>query len=281
MIGKFKKLKPGEKILIITLTVTIGAIVYFQAIHKPLSRKVARFKFQIEKSQTRLDELKTKFPQIDKQRQNIYTLNAECASLFAEIDKIEKRLPAKRNTSQLLGELTRLAKGIKLTSIRQKMEESEEYSRIFIELKFIAPYKETINYIRKIESISPFLTIEELDISEPKGKKVKGGIPVRLIVSSLLSEVSFVEKLKAEEMEETILIARDIFVSKARPVTKIRKTDLKLEGITFNMESPTAIINGKVLKVGSEIENLTVKQIRPDAVILTDGIEDHILSIER
>ncbi|MBU4343175.1 MAG: type 4a pilus biogenesis protein PilO [Candidatus Omnitrophica bacterium] len=278
----FKKLKFREKILLIGLMAAVGFGVYAQTIHKPLSRKIAQFKFQIEKSQSRLDEMGVKFPQIDRQKQNIQSLNAECENLLSEIDKIEKKLPSKRNTSHLLGEFTRMAKDVRLTSIRQKMEVGDEYSRIFIELKFNALYKEAINYIKNIESVSPFLSIEELDISEPNAKKVDPDIPVRIVVSSLLGEELFAEKLKVKEMEKAIQVTRDIFISKARPADDmVRKTELKLEGITFRRESPTAIINSDVVKVGSKIGNLTVKQVLPDAVVLSDGVEDHVLSIER
>lgn len=266
------------------LVATIGLGLYFQAIHKPLSRKVARFKFQIEKSERRVDELKRQFPQLNKQRQTIQSLNAECQHRLEKIEEIERKLPSRGNISQLLGEITRRAKGVKLVSIRQEMKERRtesdwEYSLISIEVKFIAPYQETIDCIRKIEAISPFLTIEEVEISEPKDKEVVGGPAVRLLLSSLLGEVPFVQQLSPGEVEEPVPITKDIFASRAKPVSKV--VDLKLEGITFNPKDPTAIIDGQVVRVGSLVGDRRVKKILKDSVVLSDGQEEHILSVER
>jgi len=283
-LSDFKKLKTREKILLIGLIAVVGFGMYAQMVHKPLSRKISQFKFQIKKSRARLAELQVKFPEITRQKQNIESLNVECGKLISEIGKIEKTLSSKEDTSQLLGEFTRRTKGVRLVSMRQKMEMGDDYSRIFIELKFNASYKEIINYISNIESISSFLNIEELDITEPKARKADEGIPVRLVVSSLLGgEMSFEKRLKAKEkeMQEAIPIARDIFISKARPAAKLRKRELKLEGITFGQETSTAIINSDVVKIGSKVGNMAVKEILPDAVVLSDGIEDYILSVER
>jgi len=280
-LADFKKLRTREKTLLIGLAVAVGFSLYFQVMYKPLSRKITRYKFQIEKSKSRLGELETKFPQIENQRRNIHSLDVECNLLLDKISEVEKALPSKKSAAQLLSELTKQAKGLKMYSIRQKMDSGDEYSRIFIELKFNAPYENTINYIRKVESVSPFLAIEELDISEPKGRKEAGGTPTKLVLSSLMGETPTAELFKAEEQKEALEVSRDIFVSKSRPVSTIRKAELKLQGITYNPEGSTAIVNGDVVRVGSEVGSLQVKEIRPEEVILTDGTEDHILLIER
>ena len=116
-LAKFKDLKTRQKLLIIGLAIVIGFSFYFNALYKPLSRKITRYKFQIEKSTSRLNEVQTKFPQIEKQKQNIHSLNAECQSLLDEITEIEKTLSSTKNTSQLLTELTRQTKGLKIISI--------------------------------------------------------------------------------------------------------------------------------------------------------------------
>ena len=64
-------------------------------------------------------------------------------------------------------------------------------------------------------------------------------------------------------------------------VTKAGKIEFKLDGITFRAQSPTAIINGDVVKIGSQIQGLTVKEIRPDSVVLIEGKEERVLSLQR
>ncbi len=276
-IEKFQKLSRRQKLLAGSLAAVLFFSLYFNIFYKPLSRSITRSKLQVQKSASRLNELKTKFPQITKQKQNIHSLNSECKSLLAQIAEIEKSLPHERNASQLLTEISRAAKDLKLLSMRQKTGTGEEYRRIFVELKFSAPYGKVINYIRRSEAITPFLVTEELDVSEPKSDKEEGP-QARLVLSTLLGNISTSELIKLKE-EKDIEVARDIFVSKARPADKVSKVELKLEGITYSPEGSTAIINGDVVKTGSQIGNLMVKEIVNDEVILTDGIEDHILSV--
>ncbi|NQT47149.1 MAG: hypothetical protein HQ593_06740 [Candidatus Omnitrophica bacterium] len=47
--------------------------------------------------------------------------------------------------------------------------------------------------------------------------------------------------------------------------------DLKLGGIVWDEEAPTAIIDGEIVGVGDEIEGNIVVEIQPDKVILNDG----------
>lgn len=285
ILSYYKKLKPREKILAILFIVIITAGLYYRFFYKPLMRNALTYKFQIQKLTARLDELNAEFPGIEEQRENLRLLATENGGILNKISEIEKKLPDKKDASLLTGELTRLAKGIELVSVQQKIDEGEEYSRIFVEIRFNAPYQEVVNYIDRIEAVSPFLKIEEMEISEPKGKLKGSGVSARLLLSCLLGEAPVSEWLRDERLreikKETPSVVRDIFVPKFRPVTVVRKTDLKLEGITYNPQNPTAIINDNVLRVGSEIDGFKVKEILPDTVILTDGIEEFLLTLER
>jgi hypothetical protein len=53
-----------------------------------------------------------------------------------------------------------------------------------------------------------------------------------------------------------------------------------LEGITFDPQNPTAIINGDVFRTDSEVGGFTVKKILSNSVILSDGVKDHLLSLK-
>lgn len=276
----FKKLKPKEKTLIVGLVTAIAISAYFNIIYKPLSRSISRYKIQTKKSINKLKGLQEKLPQLDKQRQNIHFLDSECQKMVDEISKIESTLPGKRNVSDLLTEIVQLGSDLKIASVRQKLDEGREYSSIYVEIKFNAPYINTINYLQKIESISPFLVIKELDITEEKTKHTRGGPEVRLILSSLLGEIATAEVIRAQEAEP-LTVLRNIFVSKAKPAAKARKVDLKLEGITYHPQSPTAIINGKVIRIGSVVDDYTVKDIRPDVVVFSDGLEEYMIAVER
>ncbi|UCD55129.1 MAG: type 4a pilus biogenesis protein PilO [Candidatus Omnitrophota bacterium] len=269
----YRRLKKREKTLVVTFLSVAVAGMSYQAIYKPLADNLRASLFQLEKLETRLEEARIASPKVDKKRANVRELKSDSDRLLREIEKLENKLPSRRATSNLISELTRLAKGMKLNSIRQKIAKGKEYPRLFVELKFDAPYKEAVNYIKEIEAISPFLKVEEMEISATSA---------RLVISSLLGETPFSEQLKAKETSyDKIFEFRDVFASEAMPISAAPKAKVKLEGITYSNDISTSIINGRVVKEGSVIGGLTVKRILPDMVALTDGIKEYLLSIER
>jgi len=281
VLTNYTKLRAREKIFLVLLILAITISISYQLFFKHLGKGIRNRKMQIKKQSSRLADLKERFPKVDEQRQHLESLQIESDNLFDEISKIEVKLPNKRNTFQLVGELGRLAKGFSISSLRKKEEVGDEYSKIYIELKFSAPYSNIISYMKSLESISPFLVIEELEISEPRPKAKEKGVPVRLVVSSLLGEVSLSENLRAKDISEPAGKLRDVFISRAKPASRVRKTDLRLEGITYDVQNATAIINTDVVRIGSEVGDMRVKSINPDSVILTNGFEERILRVDR
>ena len=85
----------------------------------------------------------------------------------------------------------------------------------------------------------------------------------------------------AKDVPEITSDIRNIFVSKLKNFVEEEKKELKLEGITYNLEKSTAIINGEVVRIGSQVGNFKIKQILPEGVILTDDAEEYTLEIER
>ncbi len=284
ILSYYKKLKLREKILVILFTTVIIATLYYRLLYRPLVKNTDTYKFQIQKLTTRLDEINIQFPPIEERKKTLQELLLENENIVNQIDDIEKKLPNRKDASRLTAELTRLTEELELVSAQQKIDEGELYSRIYVELTFNAPFREIVNYLDRIEGISPFLKIEEMDISESKGKLTGEGISTRLLFSCLLGETPVSEWLRVKEKEgikASVLEVRDIFVSKFRPVTKIRKMDFKLDGITYHPAGSTAIIDDNVVRVGSEVGGYKVKEIQLDTVVLTDGIGDFELNIER
>lgn len=275
----FKKLKRQEKILVVAFAVFIGFNIYFHLVYKPLSRGIKYYAKQSEKAVLRVEETKTKFPKTEKQKDKIGALNEECKRYLAEIDEIQKRLPSKANAAQLMSEFSRQAKDVRLISLRQKVDETKEYSRLFIEVRFDADYKQTVNYIKKMEAVSPFLKIEEIELLGDLPKEKEGND--RMVFSTLLTDTPVVQPLIIEEVEEITGDTRNIFASKVKKDLQAQKKKLELQGITYNIDNPTAIINGDIVKIDSQIEGFTIKQILPEQVILNDGIQDYMLEVAR
>jgi hypothetical protein len=183
--------------------------------------------------------------------------------------------------AQLVGEFTRLAKEVRLDSVKQRIAKDQGYSRIFLEVKFYSTYLNAIQYVAAVESISPFLRVEEMEVLEPKGKAVElGGSPVRLLVSCLLSDNPEGGSLKASAPAADMGSQRDILASNARPAETLDDAKFQLEGVTFNPDRPTAIINGDVFSAGDKVAGFTVKKILSDGVTLSDGVQDHFLSLK-
>jgi len=283
LLEKYKQLKKRERIAVIVLAVMAALAVYYNMIYMPLSRNTKTYISQTERLNKQLLTIETQHPEIQARLERIEAKEAEEKKTLDEIEEMENRLPSKKATSRLISEFTRLAKNIKIDSIRQKIDKGDEYFRIFVEIQFDASFNDIFRYIERIETISPFLKVEELEINEPRSrKKEKGGL-IRLVISSLLGDVPFSEQLKAKELEKGAVSSelRDIFVSQVRPEATKTKIDMKLEGITYNEDVATGIINGEVVKEGSVIDGYTVKKILFDKITLTDGIEKYVLCVER
>ncbi len=253
---------------------------YMRFIERPASRMVAGYKSQIRNSQMQLKDLETKKPQDAQVSINIDELVANEKKLSESIAKLEEQMPSQFNTSRLIGMVTSLAKEVKLESVKQRIAKEQAYSRIFLEIKFYSTYPDAIRYVAAVEAISPFMRVEELEILEPPtGKTVElGGAPVKLTVSCLLGDTSPDKVLKSGTVP-ALDLKRDILNSSSKPTAELSDKKFILEGITFDARNPTAIVNGDVYATGSKLGPYTVKKILSDSVVLSDGVNDHILSL--
>jgi len=283
LLGKYKQLKKRERIAVITFAIAAGFALYYNVIYRPLAGSTRTYKNQTERLNKQLLTIETQHPEINARLERIEAKEAEEKKTLEKIEEMENRLPSKKSTSRLISEFTRLAKNIKIDSIRQKIDKGDEYYRIFIEIQLDASFNDVFRYISRIETISPFLKVEELEINEPRSRKKEKGGQIRLVISSLLGDVPFSEQLKAKELQKGNVSSelRDIFVSQVRPEATKAKIDMKLEGITFNKDVSTGIIDGEVVREGSVVGGYTVKKILFDKITLTDGIEKYVLNVER
>lgn len=274
------RLKPRERTAVLLLGAAAFFAMYMKLVEQPVSRKVAVYKSQIRHSEIQLKDLETKKPQDAQLSSKIQDLENEEMMLSQEFAELEKQMPSQFNTSQLVGELTRLAKEVKLESIKQRLVKDRSYLRVFLDIKFYSTTLDAIKYVAAVESISPFIRVEELEVLEPVGKTVElGGAPVNLTVSCLLTDSAPVSVLKAGPSQD-IQLKRDMLSSSSKPASELTDEKFALEGVTFDPKNPSAIVNGEVYLLGSEVGPYKVKKILSDSVILTDGVEDHVLSLK-
>ncbi len=258
-------------------------------IYKPLKKDGATYKFQTQKLESRLEELKAQFPTLEEQRGSIKSVEAENEKVDKKIVEIDRTIPSKNDASRLISEITRRATEFELSSVQQKMEEGGVYSRIYIELDFNTSFDKAVDFIKRTEGISPFLKIEEMSISEPTAKSKAPGLAVSMLLSCLLredTEAAWAPEKKDRGVSEKPVEVSNIFASRAKPAVidkkkEKTKAEMQLEGITYTAWNQTAIINNDVVKVGMYVGTYQVKEIGPNIVILTDGVEEIALSIKR
>lgn len=276
-------MKPRERWIVTVLAGVMVFVVFSKVVYAPLDHKVKTLKSKISKMEARIRELKAEHPQLDAQKHLIQELEEKNQNFLKKIEDKERFLPGKESFSSFLTELTRLAAPLQVESIRQKTENGEDYSRVFVEISFRTSYHETVEYIRRIEKVSPFLRVDEVEIMEPAGKTAGKGSFIKLTVSTLLGETSMGAILKASEIKEDAPseATRDIFRSKnSLSASSEIKEALNLEGITYRPLGATAIISGEVVREGSKIGAYTVKKILTNGVVVADVTGEHMLNLE-
>jgi hypothetical protein len=210
----------------------------------------------------------------------IEDLKGKGEELTAEVDRYEQRMPSQFNTSELIAQLTSLAREVKLESVKQRIVKEDAYSRIILETRFYSTFPDAVRYVAAVEAISPFLRVEAFEVLEPVGKTVElGGAPVNLVVSCLLGDTAADTTLKPGRVTP-LALKRDILASSAKPTGALSDDKFSLEGITYDERNPTAIVNGDVYLTGSKLGPYTVKKILTDSVVLSDGVNDHVLSLQ-
>jgi hypothetical protein len=270
-----------QKTMLVGLVMVFFFGLYWRVIGEPALKKSMFHKAQILKSRGQLKSLASDRPQEEQVAEKVQWLEQENQGLLDQMKRLENQIPSRFHMAQWVGEFTRLAKEIKLDSFKQWITREEGYSKIFLEAKFFATYLNTIKYMAAIESISPFLQVEEMEIFEPKGKTVELGVSsVKLVVVCLLSDNPEQGILAAAKAEGEWLLKRDILTSIAKPKEALLEAQFSLEGITFDPKNSTAIINGDVFQANAEVGGYKIKQISSSSVILSDGVVDHVLNLK-
>ncbi len=277
---EWSKLKSRERKAILIFAVAAFFGVYMKYVNEPVSKTVAGYKTKMKRSEAQLRDLKTKQPQDTELTIKIEALKEGEKKLSEQLEELESMVPSRFYASQLVGEVSRLAKDVKLESVKQWIAKEQNYSRIFLEAKFYSGYVDAVTYLASIESISPYIRLEEMEMLEPAGKTMElGGAPVKLVVSCLLSDAASVAALKKVSEPPKLNIKRDILASSSKPTATTENSKFALEGITFNSENSTAIINGDVFRVNSTLGGYKITKILESSVVLSNGAEDRILSL--
>lgn len=281
-----------KKMALVAAGVAVGIIGYAFIVHFQMGR-ISTVQSEWKARSEQLKNIRAALPNVQKERDELDQQAAEVDRLEKETRSIEESMTGPEEIGRLLGELAAQAEGLRVTfeAIKQSLKENAEQATVSIDVAFAAPYEDLINYLRRVEQVSPFLKVARLEIAEPKEGARAAGEMVRVILETPLRDSSrsdrprFSPRLAAFQKApppEKITLPRSPFLVRRPAATEAptKRTDLKVTGITLAGKASTAIVNDQVVRIGDEISSLTVKKILPDRVVLTDGTESYAVSLE-
>ncbi|MDP2923585.1 MAG: hypothetical protein Q8O30_07720 [Candidatus Omnitrophota bacterium] len=86
---------------------------------------------------------------------------------------------------------------------------------------------------------------------------------------------------RLEDESDKLNLERDPFMRSQSISVEKELSGINLSGIIWDAKNPKAIINGKIISVGSKIKENTVVVIKPDGVVLTDGEREFEINIKK
>lgn len=274
--GKKEKLFFGLLILLF-----VGLVAY-RLLGQGFFSEQERIKSEMQKIEGDIAKTKAKFPDIKSQEEELADLQKGYEGITKEIASYEEKIPAAGSVSQLLGEITRRAEGLNMDfeSMRQSIErEKEGYLKLKLAMKFSGQYSSVVNYLNRLQDLSGYLTVPNIEISQTKEGAPRGKTDMQ--VSMLLLEKGVDLKIHDKGQAPAPLVVKlDPFVSKKVEKKDMAK-DFKLSGITQAGEDSTAIVNDEVVRVGTMIGEWKVMKILSDAITLSDGVETVSVTLNR
>ena len=284
----YGKLKSNEQRFLLALVLVLAVSFYFTLFLKPALNDIKRLKKQREENQNQLGMLKSQLPSVIKKKQETETMQQDLKDLKLKIFDIESQLIGSSQEQQLLTEVIKNAQGLEidLESVKEDIkEEKDGFIRVYIVLKLASNYKKVVNYIKRIESISPFVKVEEMILAQSKNEPLSM-VEAVLTLSSLLSSESKNQSPLFLSVKKSAVNIGDLKRSPFTPrfvTEKTKRKNLKLTGITYrnNEAGSTAIINGTIAKIGDQIEGVKIENILSNSVIIDNGVEKEILKLER
>ena len=274
--------------MLAALVIVVAGVMSYNILLKPNISKIAVLQKQVKEAEAGLKGLSGSSPQAAKLNQEISDLTKNIDSAKERTKAAETKLLGESDIPRLVNELIRCAQGqnINFASVAQKTEQDKSgLSRQFVTVKFDAGYAQMVNYLRKVESISGFVKLNEVNIIQSK-EAGQQTISAAVTLSALLSnnpeahgEVNACSGVSGE----LSVIKRDPMASSVKVEKVVKKPNFKIIGITFSdtAAQSTAIINDNVVRQGEKVEGYTVKEIRRDSVLLDGEAGPVTLIMER
>lgn len=258
----------------------------YRVIYRPQTMRLKKARAEWNTFRQQATAAKAGMPDVHKERLELQKLAEETELRQKELMSVERTLITSADLGGLLGKLTEQQEGLQITleSIEQQMKQNSLLPEVAIKVSFAASWADLVTYLRRVERISPFLRVAQLEVGEPKGEGKSGG-SARLVLETPIrfsADPGGLAQPFALPPAEKASFPRNPFAASGQnPVQQKKIKALKVTGITWNGESSTAIINEQVVRVGDRLDQMFVKQILSNVVILSDGMETYTITLEQ
>ncbi len=274
------------KILIGLLFLAFCFSLLINFVYRPQQRLLADYRQEIVSLKNRQLDLKARIPDVESQRKLLERERNALNVLTDELKNLEAELPQQDSLPTLLGELIRQTRGdlVEFRSIKpMEVGEKEAYDRMNIEMQLTADFSGLLNYSRRLETIFPFMTINEVAMQESSQERFSR-LDIKLVVSTLLNDKTTgggIRELKKDLAFEAVIFENNPFVSSVFQKTSLAEDqDYQISGIIYQGQTPTVIINDEVFTVGDYLDGYQVEKIMRNSVILSDGFSAFELKME-
>lgn len=269
----------------ILILVAFGSV-YFTFFYKPLKQKVADLNQQEQETKEQSEFFASQLPDLGTLNQELELFKIKINDIDFKNKIVEKKLLTEAQLNQFLTELIKCADGLvtDFHSVKQNVQPDKPgFSRLFIDMKFQSRYEEMVNYVHRIERISPYVKIEDIDIAQAQADPrnlVETNLKISAILGTGLDAQNTLTATCAKNSSDKLTVARSPLTPSIKTIQKKIRT-LKVIGITYRSTGfdSSAIINDTIVKEGDEIDGQKVQKILPDSVVLNDGQEDYTLSM--
>jgi len=255
-----------------------------QTLYQPQQGRLQKVRNQWKALRAQGESLKTQLPDLAKEKERLKAETKAVEELEKEVKGMQSQLVTSGELGLLLGELVRCGEGLRVTfdSVKQDVRENPGQPHVTLEMALSAPFEDLVNYLNRIERLSPFLKVEHLAVLESK-QGPSSLLAVRLVLDSPLRLSSETGGLTVSTgaLPEKVALARAPFISRVHRADKEKHKEMKVTGITWQEGFSTAIVNEEVVRVGDKVADLTVQKILPDRVVLSDGVESLTVELTR
>ncbi len=283
-----KRTLSRQQWLLLFLGLVAGGSLYLNVFVKSLWKESGSLRKQKAEAGRQLDEVKAQMPNLSTTQVELELLKERIEAAQQANRGTEAKLLSEKQLPDFLTQLIKCGQGLNIDfqSVKQEIQaDKASFSRLWVDMKFVANHEDIVNYLNRIEHISPFIRLETLLLTPQKeapDEKILTGLKISALLAS--QEASGASLLGACENVPAVqsLVAKNPFAPDIKKVV-IKKRDLKLLGITFRGRGKvsSALINDTMVKEGDEIQGQRVEKIQSDYVLLNDGTEKYRLNVER